>query len=222
MTATTLKQRIHDGQTIHVAAGSVTMSAEELRAKLETDAYDMVFVDLQHSPVDETALAAFCRAAAELNVPALVRIRHPREAHLIGHYLDLGPLGVVVPQVEDEATVDQAAEAFYYPPLGKRSWGPARAYRWDDFKDMPYADWWNSNGILMLQIESVPGVRNVRKLVKPGVDVLAFGENDLTLSFRSHPDSPWSSFEECRRYVVEQTEGLDVKIGESNMPLGRL
>ena len=222
MTPAALKQRIHDGQTIHVAAGSTDTSAEQLRAKLDTDAYDMIFVDLQHPPVDEVALAAFCRTAADLDVPALVRIRHPREAYLIGHYLDLGALGVVVPQVEDEATVDEAVEAFYYPPLGTRSWGPARAYRWDDFKDMPYADWWNSTGILVLQIESVPGVRNVRKLVKPGVDILAFGENDLTLSFRSHPDSPWGSFEECRGYVVEQTEDLDVKVGESNMPLGRL
>ena len=61
--------------------------------------------------------------ARELNLPVQIRIKHTLHAYLIGNYLDLGPSGIMVPEVESEAIVDEAVNAFYYPQMGKRSWG---------------------------------------------------------------------------------------------------
>jgi 2-keto-3-deoxy-L-rhamnonate aldolase RhmA len=219
----TLKQRIRDGEPIHVAFATLEMSRDQLEERIGQDAYDLVHVDGQHTPLDEGRLVRFCQTASDLGVPAQVRIRHTREAYLIGRYLDFGLLSVVVPQVESEATVDEAIESFYYPPIGKRSWWPQWGYGYESSTDRRrYADWWNANGILVLQLESVAAILNVRTLAKPGVDMFAFGAADLGLSLEAHPDSRFNTFEECQRYVIEQTSGLHVKVGAGTSQVGRL
>jgi 4-hydroxy-2-oxoheptanedioate aldolase len=142
---------------------------------------------------------------------------------MIGRYLDFGLFSVVVPQVETEATVDEAIEAFYYPPLGKRSWWPQWGYGFERGRDQrEYADWWNANGILVLQLESVPAILNARKLAKPGVDMFAFGAADLGLSIQASSSSPFASFEACRNHVLEQTQDLPIKVGASRSQVGRM
>ena len=63
-------------------------------------------------------------------MPVQFRIKNTRHAYLIGNVLDLGPMAIEVPLVEDEAVVQEALDAFYYPQVGHRSWGgPARRQR---------------------------------------------------------------------------------------------
>ena len=62
--------------------------------------------------------------------------------YLVGNVLDLGPAGIEVPQVEEEATVDEAVKYFYYPQQGKRSWGGVARWKIDGNDDrLAYADW---------------------------------------------------------------------------------
>ena len=155
-------------------------------------------------------------------MPVQLRIKHQntRNAYLIGNILDLGPLAIVVPQVETEATVDEAIDAFYYPPIGKRSWGPSSGYGFNpDLDRLEYAEWWNNNGILSLQLESVDAIINARKLSKPGVDMLMFGANDLGFSLETYPSPPFKTVEECFQHVVEQMEGTQVKVGVGYTPV---
>ena len=77
---------------------------------------------------------------------------------------------------------------------------------------LAYADWWNSNGFLALQLESVEAVINAGKLAKPGVDLLAFGPNDLRFSMESLPHSPFKTVDECIRHVLEQMKDSTVQV----------
>jgi len=132
-------------------------------------------------------------------------------------------LAIVVPQVEDEATVLEARDAFYYPPIGKRSWGGAARYGIKERSDrLEYAQWWNNNGILILQLESVNAITNAKKLAQPGVDMLVFGAMDLSFSLESYPDYPLKTVEDCIRHVQKQMEGTQVKVGTGTSPSGRL
>ena len=74
-------------------------------------------MDAQHGPFNEAQLMAFCIMAQDLNLPVQIRIKHTQHAYLIGNYLDLGPSGIMVPEVENEAIVDEALNAFYYPQM---------------------------------------------------------------------------------------------------------
>lgn len=222
MSGLSLKQRIHNGEPVNVGGAPMDSSKEQLEEILSKDTYDLVGIDSQHSAFDEKELVRFCRIAEDLGVPAMFRIKHTRHAFLIGNYVDLGPLAIVVPQVENESTVDEAIDAFYYPQIGKRSWGPSSGYGVKAYPDrLDYADWWNNNGILCLQIESVNAVINARKLAKPGVDMLVFGANDLSFSLESYADPPFKTVDDCIRHVVEQMEGTGVKVGVGTSPSGK-
>lgn len=222
MSEPTLKQRIRAGDALKIAWASLVMDGALLADRLSEDDWDLVFVDAQHAPFDERRLVAFCHTVNALGVPALLRIRHPRLAYLSGNYADLGPLAILVPLVETEATVDDAVEGFYYPPFGKRSWGPTHGFGRDAIQNREaYAAWWNSHGILALQIETVEAVANARALAKPGVDLFLFGSNDLSLSLAAHPDGDFCSIEACWQHVVAQTEGTGVRIATGMLPYGK-
>ncbi len=218
-----LKQRIRRGDIVIGVSAPVSADKSQLEDILGKDSYSFLSVDSQHAPYNEEKLVEFCAVAAELGVPVQFRIKHTRHAYLIGNILDLGPLGIEIPIVEDEATVDEALEAFYYPQVGRRSWGGAARYGIEGRDDrLQYADWWNRTGILCLQMESVRAVTNVRKLAKPGVDCLTWGPNDLLYDLEAHPEHPFKSVDDCVRHALKQLQGADTRISfRSYLPENR-
>lgn len=218
---TTLKQRIHGGGPFDIARAAVDMDVGQLQDLLAKSPADLLFADLQHTPYTEPQLVSFCAAANGLGVPVMFRVRHPRLAWLISSCLDFGAGGVLLPMTEDEEDVDAAIASFYYPPLGNRSFWPQFAYRKADFPGVrEYADWWNANGILAIQIETAKAVRNIWNLAKPGVDLILFGSTDLTLSLEAHPRCTLTSVEECQTQVLQATRNLNVRVGLGDLPYG--
>ena len=176
-----MKQRIHAGEIL--VGVSVPLDADKagLEAILSKDNYSFVSVDSQHSPCNEEKLVELCSTAQDLGMPVQFRIKNTRHAYLIGNVLDLGPMGIEVPLVEDEAVVDEALDAFYYPQVGHRSWGGAARHGIAGREDrLTYAKWWNEHGVLCLQMETLAAVTNVRALAKTGVDCLTWGPADLS------------------------------------------
>ena len=209
----TLKQRIRKGEIIVGVSVPISSDKSRLEDVLSKDTYDFVSVDSQHSAFSEERLVQFTATAEELGIPVHFRIKHTRYAYLIGNILDLGPSGIEVPQVEDEATVEEALDYFYYPQVGKRSWGGAARVGISGRDDrLEYAQWWNNYGVLWLQIESVEAVTIARKLAKPGVDCLSWGPADLSFSLEAHPEHPFKSVDDCLRHVIDQLRGTDVKV----------
>ena len=208
-----LKQRIHHGDIVVGVSVPIQIDRSRLETILSQDAYDFVAVDSQHSPYHEERLVAFCAMAEDVGIPVQFRIKHPRHAYLIGNILDLGPLSIEVPLVEEASTVDEALAAFYYPQVGKRSWGGAARYGVKGREDrLEYAHWWNNHGLLCLQIETIQAVTNARKLAKPGVDCLTWGPADLSFDLEGHPAHPFKTVDDCLRHVLTQLEGTDVKV----------
>jgi 2-keto-3-deoxy-L-rhamnonate aldolase RhmA len=208
-----LKQRIHNGDSILGVSVPIYIDRSRLETILSQDAYDFVAVDSQHSPYNEERLVAFCAMAEDVGIPVQFRIKHTRHAYLIGNILDLGPLSIEVPLVEEASTVDEALAAFYYPQVGKRSWGGAARYGVKGREDrLEYAKWWNNHGILCLQIETIHAVTNARKLAKPGVDCLTWGPADLSFDLEGYPAHPFKTVDDCLRHVLQQLEGTDVKV----------
>lgn len=218
-----LKERIAAKEDINVALASFTMSDDALKAAVTKESYDLVFLDGQHSALNEEAVPAFCAKANALGVPVLFRIKHNELAFLTGNYLDLGPLGIVIPQVEDPRSVQQAIDNFYYPPVGKRGWGPTHAYGKENIADRrEYADWWNRTGILGIQLESVHAIRNAKTFVLPGVDMVMYGPKDLSFSLEAEGDDPFGSIEECYAFAESELADSSVKVTRGGNPFGRL
>jgi len=186
----TLKERIRTGEKINSVRIPMNSTREQVLNTINQNSPDMLYIDSQHGAHTEWDIVRICAAAEELDVPVQLRIKHTRHTYLIGNYLDLGVFAIKVPEVENEATVTEAINSFYFPPVGKRSWGGPVGY---GIKERPdrreYAQWWNENGILGIKIESIKAVINVRELAKPRIDYLDFGPQDLLfdLETKQHP-----------------------------------
>ena len=204
------------GEILVALRGSLDTSKSELADIWATDRYDYIWIDGQHTPFREEQLVSYCAAAEDLGIDVQLRIPHTRFAHMVGRYLDFGPSAVLVPEVMEEATVDDAIAYAYYPQMGRRSWGGAgrRGLRSvaKGMDRLSYAEWWNDYVIVGIQVESVEAVTNVRKLAKPGISVVTFGPNDLSFNMEGHPGYPLKTVHDCMRNVAEQLAGTGVRI----------
>jgi 2-keto-3-deoxy-L-rhamnonate aldolase RhmA len=210
---TNLKQRIRSGQQTIGALSPVTADKSRIEDIMGSDDYTFISVDSQHSPYDERALVAICEAADQVGVPIMFRIKHTRHSYLVGNILDLGPAGVEVPQTETEETAQEALDYFYYPQIGKRSWGgPPTSWRADYTDRNEYADFWNQYGVLWLQIESLSAVTRAKTFAKQGVDCLSWGPADLSFDLEANPDHPLKTDDDCMNHVLKLLEGTDTKL----------
>jgi 4-hydroxy-2-oxoheptanedioate aldolase len=190
------------------------MTETQLADAWSTGKYGYARIDGQHEPFSEQQLVDFCAAAEALDIDVQLRIPHTREAHLLGRYLDFGFSAILVPEVMEVETVDDAIAYAYYPPMGRRSWGGAcrRGLRSVGNERLTYSAWWNEYVVLAIQVESVEAVTNIQKLVKPGVHVVTFGPNDLSFSLEDHPEFPLRTVDDCMRNVADQLAGTGIRL----------
>ena len=208
----TLKQRIRSGEFLVGVSASAMPNEARLREILAQDDYAFVSVDSQHSPFNEERLAEFCGLANGLDIPVIFRIKHTFHSYLVGNMLDLGPSGIEVPQVEEVATVDEARGYFYYPQVGKRSWGGRRVGIKEHPDRVEYAEWWNERGVLWMQMESLRAVTGLRRFLKPGVDCLSWGPADLSFDREAHPVHPLQTDDDCVSHALKLLDGTGVRL----------
>ena len=212
----TLRQRVRDGEVLVALRGSLNTTKSQLADIWATGRYDYIWIDGQHTAFSEESLVAYCTAAEELGIDVQLRIPHTRHAYLVGRYLDLGCSAVLVPEVMEEETVDDALAYTYYPQVGRRSWGceARRGVRGvaKGMDRLSYAKWWNDYVILSIQVESVEAVTNIQKLAKPGVSVVTFGPNDLSFNMEGHKGYPLTNVDDCMRNVAAQLDGTGIRL----------
>jgi len=212
--AKTLRQRIKAGEVLVALRAKLSMTKSQLEDIWATGRYDYIRIEGQHMTFTEQQLVDFCVAAEELDIDVQLRIPHTRQAYLVGRYLDFGFSAILVPEVMEPETVDDAIAYAFYGPIGRRSWGGAfRRGLGRIGKDRrTYAAWWNEYVILAIQVESVEAVTNIKKLAKPGVHVVTFGPNDLSFSLEDHPEYPLQTVDDCMRNVAAQLAGTEIRL----------
>ena len=215
----TLRQRMKDGEVLVALRGSIKISKNELADIWSTGVYDYIWIDGQHTAYTEQQLVDYCGAAEELGIDVQLRIPHTRHAYLVGRFLDFGFSAVLVPEVMEPETVDDAIAYAYYGPIGRRSWGGTARRGLRGLNGVPkdldrhaYAEWWNDYVVLAIQVESVEAVSNIRKLARPGISLVTFGPNDLTFSLEDHPGYPLRHVDDCMRNVAAQLEGTGIRM----------
>lgn len=209
-TVQSLKQRIRDREEVVALRVGITMAHDQVEEALKKRSYDMLYIEGQHSPFTEDQLVEFCWMAEDLDMPVKLRIPHVQQTYLIGRYFDFGPTAIMVPEVEEEASVEEAIKYTYYLPKGRRSFGgPFRrgiASRKAPLALQEYANWWNEQAVLGIMLESIEAISNARRFIKPGLDFIAFGTSDMGLSLATNPEFPIQNTDDCMRYVADQVK----------------
>ena len=87
--------------------------------------WDMILVDMQHGLVGYSDMVTMVTAITGRGTGALVR-PPIGDWGMIGRALDAGAVGVVCPMIESREDALRLVSEAKYPPVGRRSWGPAR------------------------------------------------------------------------------------------------
>jgi 4-hydroxy-2-oxoheptanedioate aldolase len=173
---------------------------------------DWLVIDQQHGYIGDEAMRLMIQAAGIRGVPVLVRVPW-NEPISIGHALDAGAEGVIVPMISTPADARRASEASHYPPLGLRSWGPLRAGMAQPGFDTHTG---NAQVICMAMMETAEGVENLEEIIAvPGLDGVLIGPNDLAISHSG--TNAGAATAELDRALIERVSSV---CGEAGVPAG--
>jgi 4-hydroxy-2-oxoheptanedioate aldolase len=142
--------------------------------------FDFLCIDGEHAALGPADVEELIRAADACGIPAIVRVFQVGPE--VGHALDSGAAGVLVPRVESAAQAAAAVAAVRYPPAGSRGAGIGRAARYG----RPFAEYLaeaNERVLLAVQVETRAGVEAAAEIAAvPGVDLVFVGPGDLAVS----------------------------------------
>jgi 2-dehydro-3-deoxyglucarate aldolase len=140
---------------------------------------DFIGIDIEHSTISQEQsqrIIAACQAEETLCLPRIAS--HNME--MIKRLLDSGADGIIAPMISTPDEAKRLISWCKYPPLGKRSFGVARAQGYGfDFKE--YTAGWNRSSSVIVQIESVEGVENIDDILSiRDIDGAMVGPYDLS------------------------------------------
>ena len=156
----------------------VTIPAPEIAEIMASVGFDYVWIETEHAPMGLAQAQAMIQGVGR-RCPCVVRV--PENAELwIKRALETGCDGIVIPQIKSAAEAEEAVRCCLYPPAGKRGVGIGRAHGYGmTFRE--YVDTANDQLAIILQVEHVDGVRNIRSIVRtPGIDAVLIGPYDLS------------------------------------------
>lgn len=144
--------------------------------------YDWLLVDLEHGSGDYRDLAHQLWAAQAGPAQVVVRVGGLDSVE-IKRVLDLGPAGVMIPNVETPEQAAAAVAAVRIPPLGARGAATSTRASGYGFTYNRYLSGSNREVLLTVQIESAQAVENAGAIAATaGIDVLFIGPLDLSVS----------------------------------------
>lgn len=145
--------------------------------------FDYIIIDQEHGPVSTETASNLVRACDLVGMAALVRVPD-NQPWLIQYALDIGALGVQVPQVGSAAEAARAVRSSKFAPQGARGvCRNVRAARYSARDRFKYFEESNRDTLVVLQIEGKEGVDELDRILDvPGADVIFLGPYDLSQS----------------------------------------
>lgn len=124
MSTLTLADALRSGTTI--ISGWVTLPDALIGELVARSNFGAVTLDVQHGLHDTNSVMRSIGGIALAGKPAIVRLPVD-DFSLASRSLDFGAEAVIAPMINSVADARRLVAATKYPPIGKRSWGPARA-----------------------------------------------------------------------------------------------
>ena len=152
---------------------------------LSKQAWDSLTIDMQHGLVDYATMTTMLTATATRpGLPALARTPWLDEGFIM-RTLDAGAAGIICPMINTPDDAKRFADCVRYPPIGRRSYGPARAmahYGADYFSRA------NDEVVALAMVETAEAVANIDAILATvGIDGVYIGPSDLAVSLGYAP-----------------------------------
>ena len=192
----------------------VETGAPELVEIAGVAGFDFVIIDREHAAFSGETVGNLIRAAARADIAPIVRVRENSPGAIL-EALDLGAVGLHIPQIANADDARRAIAASKFPPEGERGFNPfvqAAAYGAepiDKFRERS-----NRDILLVLHIEAQDSVDQIDAILAvPGIDVAFLGPYDLsqTLGIPGQVTDP--RVRDAMKAVVEAAAKRGIAVG---------
>lgn len=177
-----LKKKLSDGG--YSIGTFVKMTDPSVVEILALSGFDFFVLDTEHVAVDREQLTGIVRAAEASGITPIVRVRENNQVEILQN-LDLGYMGVQVPNVDSAEDARRLVSSVKYTPLGNRGLSPSvRACNYASIPVKEYIDFANENTLTIAHCETKACVENLDELLTvEGIDVVFIGPMDLSQSY---------------------------------------
>jgi 4-hydroxy-2-oxoheptanedioate aldolase len=169
---------------------------------------DFAVLDREHGALNPETVAGMIRASSSSEICPLVRVRDNAPGPIL-EALDLGAVGLHVPQIATREQAEAAVRYTRYPPAGERGFNPF--VRAGSFGAAPIDQ---EDTLLVLHIEAGKAVASAEDIVSvPGVDVAFLGPYDLSMTLGIPGQVTHERIREAMRAVRVVAERNGVALG---------
>ncbi|WP_435096015.1 HpcH/HpaI aldolase family protein [Halarchaeum sp. P4] len=196
-----------------VVGGWVSVPHPAVAELLGSLTYDFLVLDGEHGEATHQDLADMVRAVDGTRAPTrpLVRVSGADGVEL-QRVLNLGPAGVMVPEVETAAEAEAVVDACQYRPRGSRGVAGARANDYGADLDRQVTS--GTDVAVVVQIETEAGVENADAIAAvEGVDAVFLGPNDLSADLGVYGEYESGVFTAAVEAVVGAGEREETAVG---------
>ena len=175
--------------------------------------FDFVILDMEHGPVSFSGLQNLIRAALLEDIIPIVRTSDSSEGS-ISKPLDLGALGVQIPQVTSGKMAKDCIKAARFFPKGER--GVCRFVRAANYSSMPREEYFSkaNEALVIIQLEGKEAIRDIDNiLMVDGIDIIFIGPYDLSQSLGVPGQISHPSVIEAMNDIVKRARAKDIVVG---------
>ena len=176
--------------------------------------FDFVYLDAEHSPINEHDCEEMVRAAEVRDIVPIARVPH-NSPETILRFMDIGAGGVIVPFVNHAQEAVLAVKSVKYHPEGSRGLAATRSSDYglgDSLKE--YVHHANEETLVFGIIETQEGANNLEEIIAvDGIDGVIMGKYDLSQSLGVPGEGNHPLVEE----LMARSIGIARKIGK---PIG--
>ncbi len=156
---------------------------------------DFVYVEYEHSFMNEADLANFVLACRTNGLPVVAKVPELSRTH-VAKLLECGVVGIQLPWTESREQIDRLVSYVKFPPVGIRAAAPGMGNCDYDTQTTgkQLIEVGNRETVVLAHVETKQGIANLDAILSnPNVDILFLGMYDLSIScaqpgdFR-HPD----------------------------------
>lgn len=205
-----LARRLRAGETVHT--GWATLGLPMLAEMLAREGFPAVTCDNQHGLFDVAGTLAGVAAIRAAGAAPIVRVPLADFA-FVSRALDFGAEGVIAPMINTPEDARAFAAAAKFPPVGERSWGPARALTLSGLSMPDYLATANAETVTFAMIETRQALSNLEAiLATPGIDGVFIGPSDLSITLSN--GTSLDPFSKDVDVVCEQVAAAAKKAGK--------
>jgi 4-hydroxy-2-oxoheptanedioate aldolase len=205
MVAPVLADRLRSGETL--LCGWSALPEPLVAEGVARAGFDCVTLDVQHGLHDVQSVVRGIGAIALAGKPALVRVP-VGDNGLASRVLDMGAEAVIAPMINTAAEARALVAATKYPPVGERSWGPARVMAIRGTEPQGHLESGNRTSLALAMIETRRALDALDEILAvDGLDGVFVGPSDLsvTLSDGAKIAPLDRAFDEPIRRIADRT-----------------